>query len=59
MFVINPLALGPILMQEGKEFDALLIDVKAPTSRHPVFDVFQKDTFDVCALKTTCSENGV
>ena len=46
-------------MQEGKEFDALLIDVKAPTSRHPVFDVFHKDTFDVSTLLlTTCSGTG-
>ena len=33
--------------QVGKEFDALLVDVQAPNSTHPVFDVFQKDTFDV------------
>ena len=34
--------------QVGKEFDALVVDVEAPSSTHPVFDVFQKDTFDVC-----------
>ena len=37
--------------QVGKEFDALLVDVQAPSSTHPVFDVFQKDTFDVSIAK--------
>ena len=36
-----------LLWQVGKEFDALVVDVRAPSSAHPVFDVFQKDTFDV------------
>ena len=35
------------LFQVGKEFDALLIDTKAPATPHPVFDVFEKDTMDV------------
>ena len=37
------------LLQVGKEFDALLIDVQAPSfsSGLPVFDVFKKDTLDV------------
>ena len=34
----------------GKQFDALVVDVEAPSPKHPVFDVFQKDTFDVCVL---------
>ena len=36
-----------LFWQVGKEFDALVVDVQAPSSRHPVFDVFPKDTFDV------------
>jgi hypothetical protein len=36
--------------QIGKEFDALLVDVEAPSSTHPVFDIFQKDTFDVSII---------
>ena len=36
------------MAQVGKEFDALLVDVQAPNSRRPVFDVFEKDTIDVC-----------
>ena len=40
------------LFQVGKEFDALLVDVQAPSSTHPVFDVFKKDTFDVRNYKT-------
>ena len=35
------------LVQIGKQFDALLIDVKAPQSSFPVFDVFSEDTLDV------------
>lgn len=35
----------------GKEFDALLVDVEAPSSTHPVFDVFHKDTFDDILMK--------
>ena len=32
--------------QPGKEFDALLVDVKAPQPT-PVFDIFDRDTLDV------------
>lgn len=33
--------------QVGKEFDALLIDVEAPSPEAPVFDVFEQDNFEV------------
>ena len=33
-------------MQVGKEFDALVIDTKAPHG-DPVFDVFDTDSMDV------------
>ena len=32
----------------GKEFDALLIDVMAPSPQTPVFDIFKQDVFEVC-----------
>ena len=37
------------LLQVGKQFDALLVDVQAPSfsSGLPVFDIFKKDTFEV------------
>jgi hypothetical protein len=34
--------------QVGKEFDALLIDTRAPgPPSDPVFDIFEENTFDV------------
>ena len=40
--------------QVGKEFDALLVDVKAPKC-HPVFDIFDQDSFDVRQNKRLCT----
>ena len=42
------------LLQVGKQFDALLIDVQAPSfsSGLPVFDIFNKDTFEVWHIQS-------
>ena len=39
------------LQQVGKEFDALIIDTKAPLG-DPVFDTFDSDTIEVSFLST-------
>ncbi len=33
--------------QVGKQFDALLINIDAPSPANPVFDVFESTTFEV------------
>ena len=37
------------LLQVGKQFDALLIDVNAPNPSDPVFETYEADTLAVSA----------